>query len=289
VKVSVIIPHYNDLASLDLCLSALTRQSFPAANTEIVVADNGSPQGEAAVSAIIAGRARLVIVPEKGAGPARNGGVAASTGALLAFTDADCRPDPVWLETGVAALSRHDFLGGGVDVLVRDAGRMSPTEAFERVFAFDTENYVVEKGFVATCNLFCSRKLFDAVGGFGVGVSEDVDWSHRAMGLNFRIGYVPGAMVGHPARRNWGELKRKWLRINAETYALTTRQTHGRWKWFLRALVLPLSAVAHSGKVLRSRRIRGIGQRAGALAILYRLRLWRMRDAFRLLTGRGGG
>jgi glycosyltransferase involved in cell wall biosynthesis len=287
VKVSVVIPHYNDLASLDLCLSALARQSFPAADTEIVVADNGSPQGEAAVSAIIAGRARLVIVPEKGAGPARNGGVAASTGALLAFTDADCRPDPLWLETGIAALSRHDFLGGGVDVLVRDAGRMTPTEAFERVFAFDTENYVAAKGFVATCNLFCPRKLFDAVGGFGVGVSEDVDWSHRATALNFRIGYVPGAVVGHPARRNWSELKRKWLRINAETYALTVRQTHGRWKWFLRAVALPLSAVVHSGKIFRSRRIRGIGQRAGALTILCCLRLWRMLDAFRLLIGRG--
>jgi GT2 family glycosyltransferase len=273
--------------SLDLCLSALARQSFPVAETEIVVADNGSPQGEAAVSAIIAGRARLVIVREKGAGPARNGGVVASAGALLAFTDADCRPDPLWLETGIAALSHHDFLGGGVDVLVRDAGRMSPTEAFERVFAFDAESYVVAKGFAATCNLFCPRQLFDTVGGFGVGVSEDVDWSHRATGLNFRIGYVPGAVVGHPARRNWGELKRKWRRINAESYALTVRQAHGRWTWLVRTLALPLSAVVHSGKVLRSRRIRGFRQRAGALAILYRLRLWRMRDAFRLLTGQG--
>ena len=283
MKVSVIIPHYNDLASLDLCLSALARQSFPARETEIVVADNGSPQGEAAVAGIVAGRARLIIVREKGAGPARNGGVAASRGEILAFTDADCQPDPHWLENGVAALSRYDFLGGGIDVLTGDARRMSPTEAFERVFAFDAESYVAKKGFVATCNLFCTRPLFDAVGGFGVGVSEDVDWSRRATERNFRMGYVPAAVVAHPARRSWRELKSKWLRINSETYALVLRERHGQWKWLLRALALPLSAVAHSGKVFRSPRIGGLRQRSGALAVLYRLRLWRMFDAFRLM------
>ena len=55
---------------------------------------------------------------------------------------------------------------------------------------------------------------------------------------NFRIGYVPGAVVGHPARRNWNELKNKWLRINAETYALIVREKHGQLKWLLRALAL---------------------------------------------------
>src|SRR5688572_18224951 len=91
-QVSVIVPHYGDLANLDRCLSALVRQTYPRERFEIVVADNGSPQGEAAVLQAIAGRARLTIVAEKGAGPARNGGVAVSQGRILAFTDADCRP-----------------------------------------------------------------------------------------------------------------------------------------------------------------------------------------------------
>lgn len=130
MTVSVIIPHYNDLASLDLCLAALARQSYPARDTEIIVADNASPQGPGAIEKIIAGRARLTIVREKGAGPARNGGAAASTGEMLAFIDADCIADPGWLEAGIAALSRCDFAGGRVDVLTSNGGRMSPTEAF---------------------------------------------------------------------------------------------------------------------------------------------------------------
>ena len=130
------------------------------------------------------------------------------------------------------------------------------------------------------------RTVFEAVNGFGTGVSEDVDWSRRAIALNFRLGYAPDALVGHPARRTWAELRHKWVRINAETYALASRERHGRIKWLLKTLALPLSAVAHSGKALRSRRIAGIRQRVGALSILYRLRFWRMFNAMGLLVGR---
>jgi glycosyltransferase involved in cell wall biosynthesis len=285
MKVSVIIPHYNDLESLDLCLAALARQSY-SGDTEIVVADNDSPQGEAAVAEGIDGRARLVIVRQRGAGPARNGGAAASTGDILAFIDSDCVPDGRWLESGIAALSRCDFAGGGIEVLTRGKG-MSATEAFERVFAFDAESYVLKKGFAPSGNLFCPRGVFEAVSGFGTGVSEDVEWSRRATALNFRLGYAPEALVGHPARRTWDELRHKWVRINAETFALATRERHGRFKWLLRTLALPLSAVVHSGKALRSQRIAGMRQRCGALAILYRLRFWRMAHAVGLLVGRG--
>jgi glycosyltransferase involved in cell wall biosynthesis len=287
MKVSVIIPHYNDLAALDLCLSALARQSFPAADTEIIVADNGSPQGEQAVAKIINGRARLVLVRERGAGPARNGGAAAARGEILAFIDSDCVPHARWLESGVAALSHCDFAGGGIEVLTRDGGRMSSTEAFERVFAFDAQSYVLEKKFAPSGNLFCPRGVFEAVNGFGNGVSEDVEWSRRALALNFRLGYAPDALVGHPARRSWDEIRRKWVRINAESFALMSRERGGRLKWLLRTLALPLSAVVHSGKVLRSQRIGGVRQRGGALAILYRLRFWRMFHAFGLLLRRG--
>jgi hypothetical protein len=107
--------------------------------------------------------------------------------------------------------------------------------------------------------------------------------------MNFRLGYAPEAVVGHPARRDWRELRAKWLRINSESYALMIRKNHGRLKWLLRALALPLSAVVHSGRVLSTRRIGGFRQKCGALAILYRLRLWRMFDALRLLAGARAG
>jgi len=281
--VSVIVPHFNDLGGLVLCLADLERQTWPRDRFEIVVADNASPQGEAAVAAAIDGRARLVIVTERGAGPARNGGAAAARGDVLAFTDCDCRPEPGWLAAGLEALTRHEVVGGQVRVLVDDPAHMTAAEAFEAVFAFNNERYVTDKGFTVTANLFCARAVFEAVGGFAVGVSEDVDWCRRATAAGYRLGYTPEAVVGHPARRTWAALLNKARRINAETFALYAREPRGRAVWLARTLVLPALALGQALRVLTTPKLQRPAERAGALAMVFRLRWWGFWDSLRLL------
>jgi glycosyltransferase involved in cell wall biosynthesis len=65
VKVSVVVPHFEDLPALDRCLTALVSQTYPGAEFEIVVADNDSPSGREKVERTLAGRARLVTVTTK--------------------------------------------------------------------------------------------------------------------------------------------------------------------------------------------------------------------------------
>ena len=278
-RVSVVIPHYSDVESLAKCLAALDLQTVRP--DEIVVADNNSPHGTGPVLKVIAGRAKLVVIPDKGAGPARNGGVAASSGDILAFTDCDCIPEPGWLAAGLEALKTADFVGGGMKVLVQDERRLTGPEAFERVFAFDNRDYVLRKGFSVTANLFCPRALFDDVGPFRVGVSEDLEWCLRAREAGYRIGYAEDAVVGHPARRTWPELQRKWRRLNSETFALVAASAGGRLKWIARSLLLPASVLAHAPRVLTSRQL-PVAARWAGLATLARLRLWRTFDSLAL-------
>jgi glycosyltransferase involved in cell wall biosynthesis len=268
-------------------LEKLLTQTFPRDEFEIVVADNGSPE-VAELRSVVEGKARLVVVDERGAGPARNGGVAVANGEILAFIDSDCQADPEWLAEGVAALSSYDFVGGRVRVLVEDQARMTPTEAFESVFAFDFKSYVTRKGFAGAGNLFCPHELFERVGGYRSVVSEDVDWSGRARAAGYRIGFAPKAIVGHPARRTWRQLHAKWRRINAEMYHLATERSAGALWWFLRTLLLPASALAHSPRVVFSRELKGLDQRIAALGVLYRLRFWRFGDSLRLMLGGAG-
>jgi GT2 family glycosyltransferase len=280
-RVSVVIPHYNDLEGLDRCLEGLSRQTYPV--HEIIVADNGSPVGAEAVAGAVGHRAKLVIVTDKGAGPARNGGVRAATGELLAFIDSDCQPDPDWIEGGVKALEKWDLVGGQVRVLVDDPAAMTPTEAFELVFAFNNERYVEKLGFSVSANLFCARALFEDVGGFGVGVSEDVEWCRRAVARGYRLGYAAGAVVGHPARRTWPELVRKWTRTNKEGFLLLSQARYGRLRFLLRSLLLPVSVLVHIPRVVSSPKLTSMRDRLSAAGVLARLRLWRMGDSIHLL------
>lgn len=279
-KISVVIPHYRDVVNLKICLAALAAQSFPRDQVEIIVADNGSPEAEA-VRAATAG-ARLVIAQERGAGPARNAGAAAARGEVLAFIDSDCVPEPRWLAEGILALSHFDFVGGKVNVLIADPHAMTAVEAFEKVFAFDNEAYVTKKGFTGSGNLFCPRALFEKVGGFRAGVSEDVEWSHRATGNGLRLGFAAKAAVGHPARRTWPELAAKWKRLTLEAYLLAAEKRGWKLRWLLRSLLLPPSALAHTPRILRHPSL-STGRKLAATRILFAIRFWRFCESLRLL------
>ncbi|WP_394764408.1 glycosyltransferase family 2 protein [Phenylobacterium sp.] len=283
--VSVIVPHYDDLERLDICLAALKAQRFDG-DFDIVVADNASPQGEAAVAKVVAGRARLVVATDKGAGPARNAAVAASAGGLLAFTDSDCVPEPDWLASGVAALERADVIGGYLYVFPKDPAAVTLVEAFDIVFGFDNEFYVNKTGYSVTASLFCPRAVFDAVGGFRVGVSEDMEWGHRSLAAGFSMAYEAKARVAHPARRTWEELLKKWRRLDLEMYGLVGSGPLAQLRWIVRSLVFPLSAVAHTPKVLTTPLLQNPSQRAKALVTLFRLRFWRCGDCLRLALSR---
>ena len=205
--ISVIIPHYNDLEALAVCYGRLRRQTWPAERFEIVIADNMSACGLAAVRQA-APSAIVVLAEIQGAGPARNAGVSASRGEILAFLDSDCVPGDDWLAQGNSALSFWDFVGGRVTCFARDPDNPSPVESFEIVFNFNIRRYVERVGFAGTGNMFLPRRVFEQVGQFRNGVSEDMDWSFRARAMGFRLGYAPEAVVGHPARADWTELKK---------------------------------------------------------------------------------
>jgi cellulose synthase/poly-beta-1,6-N-acetylglucosamine synthase-like glycosyltransferase len=274
--VSVIIPHLNDYENLDACLTLLEAQSFPGDRTEVIIADNGSSRGLDAVRAIVGTRGRVVEVAERGAGPARNAGVGASRGDAIAFIDSDCRPDPRWLEEGLAELRLADFVGGRVDVLVEDPRRMTAAEAFESVFAFQNEAYVKGRNFTVTASMFVWRSVFESVGGFENGVPEDKDWCMRAVRKGYRIRFAPKSIVGHPARRTMSELKRKWRRLTIESCEGARREGRGPILVLARQWAALFAVAPHAFVPLVSSRLSGMRNRILAIGALARIRAYRL-------------
>jgi GT2 family glycosyltransferase len=274
--VSVIVPHLDDYENLDACLTLLQNQSFAKNRTEIIVADNGSSCGVEAVRDIVGDRGHVVEVAERGAGPARNAGVRTAKGEALAFIDSDCRPDPRWLEEGLAELKFGDIVGGRVDVLVEDPSRLTPAEAFERVFAFQNERYVGQLGFSVTASMFVKRSVFDEVGGFQNGVPEDRDWCERARLKGYRIRFASKSIVGHPARRTMAELRRKWRRMTLEWCEAERRKGTGPLLMLLRQWAVLLSIFPHALLLMKTNRLSRLGDRLRAIGALTQIRAYRI-------------
>jgi CDP-glycerol glycerophosphotransferase len=116
-RVSVVVPIYRVEAYLGECLASLRAQTF--GDLEVIMVDDGSPDGSAAIAARVAGedaRFRLVRQDNAGLGAARNAGVAHAGGELLMFVDSDDRLPPDALARLVASLDRtgSDFASGNI-------------------------------------------------------------------------------------------------------------------------------------------------------------------------------
>lgn len=114
--VSVIVPMYNVAPYLERCLTSLVGQSYR--RLEIILVDDGSTDGTAAIAAGYARRdrrVRLLKLSHGGNGRARNTGIKAARGRFLAFADADDVVPAEAYEAMTEALERSgsDFCAGG--------------------------------------------------------------------------------------------------------------------------------------------------------------------------------
>lgn len=272
-QAAIIIPHFNDCARLIRCLTALLPQLDD--RFELVVVDNGSTQDLRPLRSQFP-KLRIVTEPKQGAAEARNRGVAETSAPLLCFLDADCIPAQDWASAALAVGEAADLIGGRVALLDETPPPRTGAEAFETVFAFQNRHYVTSLGFSVTANLLTQRAVFEAVGPFVPGVSEDLDWCHRARDLGFGIVYEEALQVAHPTRPDWAALRKKWLRLTQESYELRPKTLAARLGWAGRALAMPLSILAHTPKVLRHEGLRDSTERLRALGTLARIRLVRM-------------
>jgi glycosyltransferase involved in cell wall biosynthesis len=281
--ISVIIPHLNQPDGLEACLSSLKSQTLEGSAFEVIVVDNGSTSLPRAVIDRYPGTLLLQEL-KPGPGPARNRGVEGASADILAFTDADCRAHPDWLNLALHALQDappETILGGDVQIWREPNTAITALQAYESVFAYRFKLYIQQRGFSGTGNLIARKSDFDRIGPFrGIEVAEDVEWGQRARAAGYTFRYVSGMIVFHPARPSLRELFVKWDRhiqhaLNAESHNL-------RWKgqWILRALAILLSPVVHWHQVVTSDRIHGTLPRAKAISVLIALRCYR---AYRMI------
>ena len=117
-KVSVVVCAYNAADTLDDCLTSLDQLTYP--DYEVIVVNDGSKDDTEAIARRYP-FVRLITTPNNGLSAARNIGLSAATGAIVAYTDADVRVDPDWLTYLVQPFLHSDVVAaGGPNVVPAD-------------------------------------------------------------------------------------------------------------------------------------------------------------------------
>jgi glycosyltransferase involved in cell wall biosynthesis len=196
---SVVVPTRDRPAALERCLGALARQTAP--SLEVVVVDDASCDPGAVRAAIARACPAARVVGGSGHGPAaaRNLGVHAAHGAIVCFTDDDCRPEPEWTARLAAACG-----GAAAGTTLADpaAGRCAAAaQLLTHVLQVGSlRPDGAGLGFAPTCNLACTTELARALPfdeSFPLAAGEDRAWCARLALAGVRLSYVPAAVVVH--------------------------------------------------------------------------------------------
>jgi GT2 family glycosyltransferase len=207
VAVSVVVPTCRRPELLERCLAALAAQCFDPVTYEIIVADDAVCACTRTQVARWTARCQesglaihyLPVPATRGPAAARNAGWRHGSGAVIAFTDDDCIPDPGWLAAGIGAIRAG---ASGVSGRVAVPLLPRPTDYARNVASLETSEFV-------TANCFYRRETLAAVGGFderfAAAWREDSDLYFTLLERGEPLAFAPDAVVVHPVRpAPWG-------------------------------------------------------------------------------------
>jgi glycosyltransferase involved in cell wall biosynthesis len=239
LSVSVVVPVYNAEATIGNMLSALINQSGIPKNTEFIIVDNGS--SDHTIEIIKKFPVTLLHESTRGPAAARNCGLAAATGDVIAHADADTQPTRRWLAEIVAP-----FIDPQVMLVAGKTLAFEPETAVER-YAARTAVHVAEKNlqrpvfpFAASVNLAVRRSAANAIGGWDETMitTEDVDFCYRLLQkFPGQIYYAPKALLMHRNRSTLPDMQRQaWTygEGSANLYQKYSTLFHWRWPQMLR-------------------------------------------------------
>jgi len=162
-KISVIVCTYNGARTLRECLSVLTTLDYP--NYEVIVVNDGSTDETAAIA--LDYPVRLIEQSNKGLSVARNAGLAASDGEIVAYIDDDAFPHRYWLRYLAAVFSRSAHVGiGGPnlpptgDGFIAECVANAPGNPLHVLLSDEIAEHI------PGCNMAYRKEALVAIGGF---------------------------------------------------------------------------------------------------------------------------
>jgi GT2 family glycosyltransferase len=212
MKVSVIVPTYQDWDRLVLCIEALKKQTFPQEKVEVIIINNDTDDEFRKLD--LPSNYILINEERPGSYAARNAGLKIADGEIVAFTDSDCVPDTKWIEMAVKRLEGGAERVAGHVELSFQSEKLTWADIYEKAYAFN-QNENAKKGVSITANMITWRSHFDHIGMFDDTLMSggDIEWARRAYDKGISIVYAPDVIVYHPSRDKLSVLLKKARRV----------------------------------------------------------------------------
>ena len=201
-KVSVVVASYNGERTLDICLKSLQHLNYP--SYEVILVDDGSKDNSETIARRYPDVRYIRHHTNQGLSVARNTGIQAATGEIVAFTDSDCRPDEDWLYYLIGDLLNSQFAGiGGHNLLppedswVAAAVMVSPGGPAHVMLTDRLAEHI------PGCNMAFYKWVLEEINGFDPlfrKAGDDVDVCWRLQQHGFQIGFSPAGFVWHYRR-----------------------------------------------------------------------------------------
>ncbi len=200
-KVSVVVATYNGQRTLKACLESLTRLNYP--DYEVILVDDGSTDSTPEIAKLYSS-VRYIRQTNQGLSVARNAGIAAATGEIVAFTDDDCRADEDWLYYLASDLLRSDFMAiGGHNFLPPEDSCIAAAVALSPGGPAHVMLTDLEAEHIPGCNMAFYKWTLEEIGGFDPmfrKAGDDVDVCWRLQERGHKIGFSPAGFVWHYRR-----------------------------------------------------------------------------------------
>ncbi len=198
-KASVVVAAYNAAPTLGVCLASLANLNYP--DYETIVVDDGSTDSTAKISE--AAGARLIRREHLGLGAARNAGVDAARGEIVAFIDADACAERDWLYHLVETAARRGAPAGGPNFPPPAGSALAAAIAAAPGPPREVRSGDDTLAQLCGCNMAVEKSLLKKVGGFDpmfTAAGDDVDLSWRLRDSGLTLASAPGAVVIHDRR-----------------------------------------------------------------------------------------
>jgi len=201
-KISVVVCSYNGSRTIRQSFEGLRNLDYP--DVEVIVVDDGSTDETAAIAGEYG--FRLISTENRGLSNARNTGLAAATGEIVAYIDDDAFPDRDWLKYLAAKLMATDCAGaGGPNVAPPCVGKIADCVANAPGNPMHVLVSDQEAEHLPGCNMAFRRHILQAIGGFDPRfrtAGDDVDLCWRIRQGGWTLAFAPAAMVWHHRRNS---------------------------------------------------------------------------------------